>query len=311
MRRERSSCAGHGRTTIIDTDPGAPPLLTAAQLGAYLERLGIGDRPEPSAEWLEQLHVAHLLAVPFENLDLHVGGPIRLTVDGLHDKLVRRGRGGFCYELNGLFASLLATVGFDVTLVSSRVWTGDGYSPAFDHLALLVDLERTWLADVGFGDAFLHPRPLGATWSEPGRRLRTTATDRGWWLEAAGSDDEEDSDTEDGDASDEGNDERGDEQSGRGWTPVYLADPTPRSLDEFQPRCRWHETSPDSHFQRRRLVSRATPRGRVTVTDSRLIVTEDGERREEELADRRARQRALRIHFGSAVGSRPTGDDGA
>ena len=73
-------------------------------------------------------------------------------------KIVEERRGGFCYELNCAFAALLCALGFQVTLLSGRVARADGNDgPEFDHLALRVDLEQSWLADVGFGDSFLDP----------------------------------------------------------------------------------------------------------------------------------------------------------
>ena len=108
-----------------------------------------------------------MLFVPFENLDivpLHT--PIRLDEQALYDKIVRRRRGGFCYELNGMFAWLLRQVGYRVTYLNARVAGRDGrIGPDFDHLALLVQPPLGgghWLADVGFGDSFLVPLGLGS-----------------------------------------------------------------------------------------------------------------------------------------------------
>lgn len=250
--------------------------LSTEQVDAYLQRIGVREDPSVSREWLERLHAKHLYHVPFENLDLHLGEPVRLEVEALYDKVVTRRRGGFCYELNGLFAVLLTALDFEVSLVSSRVRMPDGeLSAPFDHLALIVELaDGRWLVDVGFGDAFTTPRPLGATWTEPGRRLRTVETHPGWRLE---------------------------KDTGEGWTPVYRLQLTPRELSEFLPRSRWHETSPDSPFQRMVLTSRATPSGRVTVTADRLVVTDHGDRVERSLTAEDARREALRDHFGAHI----------
>ena len=255
-----------------------PPVLAPEEMAAYLERLGVDeqDATAPPDQLLERLHVSHLLHVPFENIDLHLREPIQLDVAALFAKLVDRRRGGYCYELNGLFASLLVSLGFDVTMVSSQVWMPDGeLTPPFDHHALLVEVAgETWLADVGFGDAFLTPRPLGSQWTEASRRLRTVETGAGWQLER---------------------------DEGDGWTPMYLLDLRPRALAEFLPRSRWHETSPDSPFQRRVFASRATARGRVTVADTSLIVTEDGERVEQALPEGEGGHAVLLAHFSPSV----------
>jgi arylamine N-acetyltransferase len=105
-----------------------------------------------------------MLAVPFENLDISLGRKIICDESRFLHKIVNERRGGFCYEMNGAFAELLRALGFKVTLLSARVSGGDGSEgPEFDHLALRVDLDQPWLADVGFGDSFVEPLLL-----EPG-----------------------------------------------------------------------------------------------------------------------------------------------
>ena len=76
-------------------------------IDAYLARIGAARPREPDSHGLAELQVAYLLAVPFENLDIVAGRPISLDLEAIFDKIVRRRRGGFCYELNGLFAWLL------------------------------------------------------------------------------------------------------------------------------------------------------------------------------------------------------------
>src|SRR4051794_25411559 len=125
----------------------------ALDTDAYLRRIAYEETLVSSTPALLGLHVAHLMAVPFENLDIHRGRPIVLDVDALYAKIVTRRRGGFCYELNSLFAALLREAGFTVSLLSAEVARDDGsLSPPFDHLALLVETEERWLVDVGFGD---------------------------------------------------------------------------------------------------------------------------------------------------------------
>src|SRR5262245_6174322 len=145
---------------------------------AYLDRIDYHGPLDPTAETLRALHVAHLLAVPFENLNIGMGWPIVLEHDALFEKIVLRRRGGFCYELNGLFAALLSALGFEVTMLSAGVArAAGGFRPEFDHLTLLVPGIRqggwgvgeaappiphlpspiAWLADVGFGGSFREP----------------------------------------------------------------------------------------------------------------------------------------------------------
>src|SRR6266849_8664811 len=127
-------------------------------IAAYLRRIGYTGPVTATLPTLRQIHRAHLLAVPFENLDIPLGHPIVCDEDTFVRKIVERRRGGFCYEMNGAFAALLRTIGFEGTLLSARASRKDGsYGPEFDHLALRVDLDAPWLADVGFGDSFLDP----------------------------------------------------------------------------------------------------------------------------------------------------------
>src|SRR2546426_5826969 len=132
---------------------------------AYLDRIRHTGSTTPTLETLRTIHRAHMLAVPFENLDIALGRKIVVDEEAFLRKVVEQHRGGFCYELNGAFAALLRALGFQVTLLSARVARSDGgESPEFDHLTLRVDLSvdqtEPWLADVGFGELFLEPLRL-------------------------------------------------------------------------------------------------------------------------------------------------------
>src|SRR5580693_2308870 len=98
----------------------------------YLKRIGYDGPREPGIENLRALHRCHMLTIPFENLDIPLGRPIVLNVEHLYNKLVDRRRGGYCYELNGLFAWLLAQLGFDVKMISAGVaHETSGFGPEF------------------------------------------------------------------------------------------------------------------------------------------------------------------------------------
>ena len=153
-------------------------------LASYLARIGVPRPPGLDAETLRDLHRAHLVAVPFENLNIHLGEPISLHEADLIDKIAGRRRGGFCYELNGAFGCLLEWLGARVRRVSARVYGGDGgLGPPFDHLALLVwlpDGTGPWLADVGFGSHSTYPLLADARAGQPdpgGRFLLTGMPD--------------------------------------------------------------------------------------------------------------------------------------
>jgi N-hydroxyarylamine O-acetyltransferase len=128
-------------------------------LEGYLVRIGHSSGVDPTIEPLTALHRAHVLSIPFENLDILLGRPIRLDLESLQAKLVHRRRGGYCFEQNSLFAAVLDRLGFDVTGLAARVRMGDDRSTPRTHMILAVDIAKTrWLADVGFGgDTLLDP----------------------------------------------------------------------------------------------------------------------------------------------------------
>jgi N-hydroxyarylamine O-acetyltransferase len=250
--------------------------MTALDIPAYLARIHHQGPLGPDAETLRRLHLAHLLTVPFENLSIHWGEPIQLRDDALFDKVVARGRGGFCYELNGLFAALLRALGFDVTMLSAQVFGAAGvFGREGDHMALLVTLEQRWLVDVGFGDSFREPLHL----DERGGQLEGR---HAYWIEDAA----------------EGRMVLSRREEGGPSKAEYQVRLEPHVYADFAEMCHYHQTSPDSHFTRNRMCSLATPDGRITLSGRRLITTRDGERQERELADESEVAEVLRERFG-------------
>jgi N-hydroxyarylamine O-acetyltransferase len=241
----------------------------------YLDRINYRGSLAPNAETLRRLHLAHLLTVPFENLSIHYGEPIVLEDEALFDKVVRRRRGGFCYELNGLFAALLRTLGFRVTMLSAGVMNAVGeVSPAFDHMTLLVQLDEGWLADVGFGDLFHAPLLLE-------QRAEQVQGEHVYRLDAHGE---------------RFTLLRRDSQGF--WSGQYRFGLEPYTYADFAARCGYHQTAPESHFKQGRICTRATPDGRITLSERRLIVTTAAHRQERELSDETEYAEALREQFG-------------
>ena len=126
---------------------------------AYLARIGIDEPVEVSVEGLERLQRAHLTRVPFENLDVFNRRGVHTGTGWSVSKIVDRGRGGWCYELNGAFAALLSGLGFRVKRLGARVLFPP-LSAVPDHLTVEVTLDQRYLVDVGFGDSFIRPLPL-------------------------------------------------------------------------------------------------------------------------------------------------------
>ena len=126
---------------------------------AYLRRIGYGGELAVTDEVLRRLHRAHAGTIPFENLDIVLGRPIDLDIARLQDKMVRRARGGYCYEHNLLFAAVLERLGFTVTRYVGRIRMGSDRVRPRSHMTLRVDVDgRGWLADVGFGgEGLLEP----------------------------------------------------------------------------------------------------------------------------------------------------------
>jgi N-hydroxyarylamine O-acetyltransferase len=244
----------------------------------YLARIGYSGSLKPDAQTLQGLHLAHMFSVPFENLDIGLRRPIRLTEEALWDKIVVQKRGGFCYELNGLFAWLLKKLGFEITHLNARVYNRQGeLGIDFDHLALLVqipDQSRRWLVDVGFGDSFNEPLDF-----EPGeeqvqglRSYRLEQISNGfvtWQKNYDGT-----------------------------WERHYFFDLQSHKFpQEYESACLYHQTSPDSSFTTRSIISRATPDGRVSLEAGRLILTQSGQRTEQAIADTTEYNRLLKQYF--------------
>ncbi|GAA3440993.1 arylamine N-acetyltransferase family protein [Planomonospora venezuelensis] len=227
---------------------------------------------------LHALQLAHLRAVPFENLSIHLGEQISLEPGALFDKIVSRRRGGFCYELNGLFAELLTSLGYRVTLLAARVFQDGTPGPLFDHLALRVDLDEPWLVDVGFGDFADQPLRLDerAEQKEDGGVFQVVPAPGG----------------------------HGDLDIVRGGEQSYRLTARPYELADFVPTCWWQATSPQSHFTRSPVCSIRTPEGRTTIRGGRLIRTAHGERTERVLGEAELRS-AYREHFGVALDRLP------
>ena len=132
------------------------------QLAEYLERIGHGWNVRPDLETLRSLHRAHVEAIPFEALDVQLSSVPSMEPNAIFNKLVGQRRGGWCYEMNGLFGEALQQIGFEVTRVSCGVMRHvGGEERRGTHLALLVRLDgEDWLADVGFGSSLAEPIPL-------------------------------------------------------------------------------------------------------------------------------------------------------
>jgi N-hydroxyarylamine O-acetyltransferase len=249
--------------------------MSTLDIPAYLARIAYSGQTEPSAATLRAIHRAHLFAVPFENLDIALGRKIVTDEATILKKIVGLRRGGFCYELNGAFAALLRALGFNVSLLSARAARPNASEgPEFDHLTLRVDLEEAWLADVGFGESFLEPLRLEPVieQSDPAGKFRLIEKGDRIHMERAGTE--------------------------MLWKPQYSFSLQAHRLEDFSGMCHYHQTSPDSHFTQKRICSRATHNGRITLSEMKLIVTSNGQREERVLLSEHKWNSVLQEQFG-------------
>ena len=226
---------------------------------SYLNRIRI-EKTDMAAdlENLKFLQRQHLLTVPFENLDIHWKRLIDLDDNRFYDKIIGEKRGGFCYELNGLFYELLAEIGFQNKIISARVSKGDGdFGAEYDHLAIITQIgSDEYLVDVGFGSFTAEPLKFAVDVEQQ--------DDNGVFLIRKYDDSYFEVVRRDGDV----------------WQGEYIFTPLQCDLMEFSEMCQFHQTSPESHFTRGKVCSLMTRGGRKTLTDEKFIETVNGEKKE-------------------------------
>lgn len=261
-------------------------MLSRAHRRAYLDRIGYTGALDRSLETLRALHRAHVFAVPFENLDIHLGKHIPVDVGHAYDKIVGRRRGGYCYELNPLFHALLTGLGFDATIVSARVLLRGGGYP-FEHLTIIVHFGEDWLVDVGYGRP-PPPLPIGSDSEDEFSNENGTfkILRRGAEQIVMGS-------KEDGKFGD-----------------LFAFEPIARKLHEFEERSRWIQTSPESIFTKAPLCSLPVRNRRMTISGLNYI-TSEGANADVRKVTAEQRDALLRDVFGIDLdGAKlPDGDD--
>ena len=246
-------------------------------LDAYLERIDYDGPTSIDIDTLTALHRAHLLAIPYENLDIQLGRVNVLDEDAFVDKLVRRGRGGWCYEMNGTFTMALREMGFTVTRVCGavgRVVIGDVANAS--HMVGIVDLERRYVVDVGLGQGPVEPFALEeAEWSLGPMRYSLERVDSTWWRMH--------------------NDERAD-------PPCMDFATTPMSLADYQQQCDALQTSPMSPFTQFAIAIRQTEAGFEALRDTRHVRFDGAARVERDVSDVEDYRETLRRVLGFDLG---------
>ena len=269
------------------------------EVTAYLDRIGYHGPHEATPESLRMLHAAHTFAVPFENLDIHLGRTISLDPASLCDKIVRRRRGGYCFELNGLFALLLERVGFSVRHLMARVLWGQTEVSPLSHRVLLVETggER-WIADVGFGgNGLITAIPLAA-----GHEERQYA-DRFRVISVANGEDRRDPRRHDPvDARHKDRQEyRIDCLVKDIWEPMYSFTTESYLPVDYTYANYFHSHSPESLFTQKRLCTKPTPNGRIILQNRALKIRHGGQSQAEALKTPEAYRAILVDYFGIAL----------
>lgn len=253
--------------------------LTPDQTRAYLAHLGLPAPQRLDREALDALIAAHLARVAFENLDVLLARPIHIDAERVFAKVVERGRGGYCFELNGLFGRLLMSLGFRVTPLVARVrWGLPAEAPLTltSHLMLRIDLaDGAYLADVGFGSANpTRALPLEGRESLgdlPFRLLPPSETQGDYHLET---------------------------RIGEAWLPVYHFDLQPQPWIDYIPRNWYTSTHPDSLFCQMLVAARTEPGQRLTLRNGLFTRrTPDGQVTQRLLTDADEMIAVLREHF--------------
>lgn len=220
----------------------------------YLNRIGISEILPPNLNSLKKLQKKHLYNIPFENLDIHYGNKIELNEQLFYDKIVNNNRGGFCYELNGLFYELLIALKYDVRRVSAKVYgKNKQYGKEYDHLALLVKIEtREYLSDVGFGEFIVEPLAF---------EMETKQKDKNGIFYFDKYDYEY---------------YRVNKVENKENIPLYIFKDVKRDLKEFSGMCNFHQSSNESHFTQKKVITLPTKNGRITLNNDKLKITENG-----------------------------------
>jgi len=219
----------------------------------YLDRIGLErNGRSPDLAFLRELQVAHLVAVPFENLDVFRRSGVTTDLAWSLPKVVERRRGGWCFELNGAFGWLLRELGYTVDYVSCQVYGTDGWGPPLDHCGLVVHLDgERWFVDVGFGDCCMVPVPIvGGEHAAVPRDVRFTIDRERFRMEERGLD--------------------------GSWRDSLQGHFEPRTLADFTPRSEFLQTEPGLSWTERSFATRATAAdgSRVTLRNGVFRVRE-------------------------------------
>lgn len=251
----------------------------------YMKRIGYDETLQPSYEVLKSLIYKHAMSIPFENIDIQNKVPIKLDPVKFFDKVIRNERGGYCYELNGLFYGLLVSLGYQVRRVMGRVVSGRNIGPEYDHLALIVTIGgEDYLVDVGFGDFALQPLSITTNRLQSDGRASFAISDHGM-------------------------------MDGRIYKKVekvnelntdlsvkYYFTTNEESLDDFSFMNEHQQMHPDSHFVRNYICTMPTEHGRISILNNKAVFTYKNQKRSRTVNEDE-RSYLVSKYFGISIGS--------
>lgn len=253
------------------------PKVANIDVDAYLKRIG-ENRDKPTLGYLRKLHRAHLLSIPFENLDIHYQKKIVLDFTKIFEKIILRRRGGYCYELNGLFYQFLYHLGFECKIISARVWNENSaeFGKEYDHMAIVVLLEgEEFLVDVGFGKGMIYPKKIEENvvqmdYTNYWRFQKDP--DENYLLQIS--------------------------EDASVFTSRYAFSKESKEIIQFMEMNEFHQRAQSSTFTDNKMITRLTETGRITLTDRKFKELKLGETHETEITNEDEFLSKLEQHFG-------------
>ncbi|QED47702.1 arylamine N-acetyltransferase family protein [Cytobacillus dafuensis] len=227
---------------------------------AYLQRISVEKESEPTLEFLQKLQKHHMENIPFENLDVTRNVEITLNLSRFYNKIIGDHRGGFCYELNGLFQQLLTKLGFKSHLISCTVKKQNGWAKENTHAAMIVHLDQPYLVDVGFGDSVRKPLPLTGKEQEDVSGIYRINLNENHLFDLQRFENQE-------------------------WKTLYRFANVPKKLEDFSEGCYFNQTSPESSFTHGDIATIATENGRITLSGQTVTKAKNGVKTKLELTE--------------------------
>lgn len=233
-----------------------------------------------SLSLLNAIHHRTLIHVPFENLWIHQNRTLSLEPRDVFKKVVEQGYGGLCFETNSLLVEILKDIGYSCDLLSARFWNEENqiWDPEFGHMGIRVNMNnRDYLFDVGLGSSFYEPLWIKTNVEykdRGGNQFRFVhSEDQSEIFELYKKQDQN-------------------------WKPLIRFKVIPRSREQFQEMCNYHQTDQRSIFPKSKIISRLTEDGKVTLLETELRVTRNEKLTKETITNQEEWGYALQKWFG-------------